>query len=91
MPESTRPTHGIQLGEVIALGPGATYSEDRNSGKKKDFRDGKRAAFECKIGDWVLFEQWHSSEFEQDGETYSFAFEEGSILAVVDKDAVVTR
>jgi co-chaperonin GroES (HSP10) len=39
---------------------------------------------DVKPGDRVIYARWPSNEFEQDGETYTFLYEEQAILAVLE-------
>ena len=58
-------------GEVLALGEG------------KPLEDGKRAPFQVKVGDRVLFTSYGGSEVTLDGKEYLIMTED-DILAVVD-------
>jgi co-chaperonin GroES (HSP10) len=40
--------------------------------------------FDVKPGDRVIYARWPANEFEQDGETYTFLYEEQAILAVLE-------
>jgi co-chaperonin GroES (HSP10) len=40
--------------------------------------------FDMKPGDRVIYARWPANEFEQDGETYTFLYEEQAILAVLE-------
>ena len=59
-----------QKGEVIALGTG------------KIAKDGKKIAFNVKIGDIVLFKKYSPDEVELDGEDY-LIMDEDAILAIL--------
>jgi co-chaperonin GroES (HSP10) len=37
-----------------------------------------------KPGDRVIYARWPANEFEQDGETFTFLYEEQAILAVLE-------
>jgi co-chaperonin GroES (HSP10) len=43
--------------------------------------------FDVKPGDTVIYARWPANEFEQDGELYTFLYEEQAILAVVSQGA----
>lgn len=59
-----------QQGEIIALGTGKLTS------------DGKKIAFNVKVGDIVLFKKYSPDEVEINGEEY-LIMEEDAILAIV--------
>jgi len=59
-----------QKGEVIAVG----------TGKVTD--DGKRLAFNVKVGDVILFKKYSPDEVEVDGEDY-LIMDEDAILAIL--------
>ena len=59
-----------QKGEVIALGTGKVAS------------DGKKIAFNVKVGDTVLFKKYSPDEIELDGDDYLIMDEE-AILGVI--------
>jgi len=59
-----------QKGEVIALGTG------------KLAKDGKKIAFNVKVGDIVLFKKYSPDEIEVDGEDY-LIMDEDAILAIL--------
>lgn len=59
-----------QRGEVVALGSGKLTS------------DGKKIAFNVKVGDIVLFKKYSPDEIEVDGEEYLIMDEE-AVLAIV--------
>jgi co-chaperonin GroES (HSP10) len=40
-------------------------------------------AFDVRPGDRVIYQRWPANEFEQDGETYTFLYEEQAILCVL--------
>lgn len=59
-----------QRGEIVALG----------SGRLAD--DGKKIAFNVKVGDVVLFKQYSPEEIEIDGEDY-LIMDENAILGIL--------
>lgn len=59
-------------GEVIAVGPG------------KMGEDGKRAAMEVKVGDYVIFKTWGGDKVEVGKEEYKILSQE-DILAIIEK------
>lgn len=59
-----------QKGEVIALGGG------------KLTNDGKKVAFNVKVGDKILFKKYSPDEVEVDGEDY-LIMDEDAVLAVI--------
>jgi chaperonin GroES len=59
-----------QKGKVIALGTGKISS------------DGKKIAFNVKVGDEVIFKKYSPDEIEIDGEEY-LIMDEDSILAIL--------
>jgi chaperonin GroES len=59
-----------QRGEVIALGSGKLTAE------------GKKVAFNVKVGDTVLFKKYSPDEIEIDGEEY-LIMEEDAVLAII--------
>lgn len=59
-----------QKGEVVALGSG-----------KLD-KDGKKIAFNVKVGDKVLFKKYSPDEVEVDGEEY-LIMDEDAVLAII--------
>lgn len=40
--------------------------------------------YDCAPGDRVIYARWPANEFEQDGETFTFLYEEQAILAVLE-------
>lgn len=86
VPDIAKKDSGPQLGEVIAIGSGATYDQDRNTGKIRHYKDGKRAAYEVKVGDRVLYHRSPVNEYEENWETFTFLYEAQSILGVFDPD-----
>jgi co-chaperonin GroES (HSP10) len=80
IPESARQKRGPQRGLVIAVGGGMNYTTDKRTGRKHYFTE--RAQMVVQPGDEVLVERWQANEFEIDGETYFFLFEEQSVLGV---------
>jgi len=87
----------LQLGEVVALGPGSSgiwkdgeirgHGEhaQQQPGYPKAFKSGGRLPFQVKIGDKVLYHRVHTNEVVHEGETYTLLFEEQNILAVVEQ------
>lgn len=73
---------GDQIGIVVAVGPGASYIE-KPSGRRIPYKCG-RTKFDVQPGDKIVYERWPNSEFEHEGETYTFLYEEQSIKAVLE-------
>jgi co-chaperonin GroES (HSP10) len=40
--------------------------------------------YDCQPGDRVIYARWPANEFEHEGETHTFLYEEQSILCVLD-------
>lgn len=59
-----------QKGEIIALGTGRVTS------------DGKKVAFNVKVGDVVVFKKYSPDEIEVNGESY-LIMDEDAILAII--------
>lgn len=90
IPESARNERGLQRGLVLAVGPGISGNSKIKMGVRgeenhvRSFKGGSRAPMSCKPGDVVLYERDQTHQFEQDGEVYTFLFEEQFIAAVLE-------
>lgn len=91
-PAMTRRTNkGIQFGEVVAVGPGASgqtkFTFRNRQGPQQRlvrFRDGERREMQVKPGDRVYYQREERQEFLEGEDMYSFLFEEQHILAVIE-------
>ncbi len=87
VPEIAKRTSGHQLGEVIGIGPGRSYTTDITTGKTKRFADGVRDSFEVEIGTQVVYARSPTGEIEDGAwNTVTFLYEEQGILAVLEDD-----
>jgi co-chaperonin GroES (HSP10) len=85
VPETAKKKAGPQLGLVVGVGKGRTYSTNYRTEKITRFKNGYVEPCECKVGDTVFYERSEVNEFEWEGETYTPLYEEQGILAIVEK------
>ena len=82
VPDIAKRATGDQFGGVVvAVGPGRTYITDYSTGRTYEMP--KRVPCECRPGDKVFYQRVPTNEYVLDGETFTFLFEEQSILAIV--------
>lgn len=79
--QDAREKVGDQIGIVISVGKGATYFTLKD-GTRVDYKCGP-VPFDVQPGDKIKYSRVPPNEFVQDGETYTFLFEEQHILCVL--------
>jgi co-chaperonin GroES (HSP10) len=90
--EHARPYHEdrVLVRRVAPPGEGRTVLMENHEGREKvGHQYGVVVAvaegpWDVKPGDRVIYARWPANEFEQDGELYTFLYEEQSILCVLE-------